>query len=148
NAGCSSGTPGLTTTRSARASVPGWWPPVSICTPDAASAAASSNELRLSLSVTRAPRLRSSSAAASPLRAAPTTTTLRPSTEKACSAMRSPQLQRGEAEQGEDHRDDQKAGDDLRLAPADQLEMVVDLRHLRHPPTPTLDPDAPHDHLS
>src|SRR5262245_24008554 len=98
--------------------------------PDAASASAPSNDSRLSLSVTRAPRLRSSSAAASPLRAAPTTTTCRPSTENDWSTMASPQLQRGQAEEREDHRRDQESRDDFRLAPADQFEVVVKRRHL------------------
>ena len=41
----------------------------------------------------------------------------------------SSQLQRGEAEQGEDDREDEEPRDDLRLAPADQLEVVVERRH-------------------
>src|SRR5687767_4755198 len=86
--------------------------------------------LRISVSVTTAPRFASSSAAATPLRAAPTTTTRRFRTEKSLSPTPSPQLQRRQAEQREDHRHDEKAGDDLRLAPSNQLEVVVDGRHL------------------
>ena len=42
----------------------------------------------------------------------------------------SSQFQRRQAEQREDDRDDQEAGDHLRLAPANQLEVVVERRHL------------------
>src|ERR1051326_378573 len=98
--------------------------------PSAARRGASSNDGRDSLIVTRAPRRCSSSAAATPLRAAPTTTTRRPATENVLFAMSSPQLQRGETEQGKDHRHDQEPGDDLGLAPPDQLEVVVERRHL------------------
>src|SRR6185503_5924810 len=73
-----------------------------------------------------------SSAAAIPLRAAPTTTTWRPTTENASSPMPSPQLQRRQTEQRKDDRRDQKTGDDLRLAPSDQLEVVMERRHLEH----------------
>ena len=74
--------------------------------------------------LTSAGKRASSSAAATPLRAAPTTTTCRPSTEKCCVPTPSPQLQRRQAEERKDDRNDEKTGDDLRLAPADQLEVV------------------------
>src|SRR5688500_4566647 len=90
----------------------------------------SSKVARVSVSVTTAPRLASSLAAATPLRAAPTTTTRRFRTEKSLSPTPSPQFQRRQAEERENHRQDQKSGDHFRLAPSDQLEVVVDRRHL------------------
>src|SRR5215813_12288192 len=42
----------------------------------------------------------------------------------------SPQFQRRETEEREDDRENQEARDDLRLSPADELEMVVERRHL------------------
>src|SRR5256885_16700143 len=45
----------------------------------------------------------------------------------------SSQLQRREAEQREDDREDHEARDHLRLAPADQLEVVVERRHAEQP---------------
>ena len=78
----------------------------------------------------RAPRRTSSSAAATPLRAAPTTITRCPCDARTAACRRSPQLQRRQAEEREDDRDDQEARDDLRLAPADQLEVMVQRRHL------------------
>src|SRR5688572_6550655 len=131
-AGCSSGTPGLATIRSADASVSGRCPPSSSVTPLRSSRSASSNVSCTSVSVTAAPRARSSSAAATPLRAAPTTTTRRPRTEKSLSPTPSPQLQRRQAEEREDHRHDQKSGDHLRLAPPHQFEVMVERRHLEH----------------
>src|SRR5215831_20028738 len=43
-----------------------------------------------------------------------------------------PQLQRREAEEREDDRENQKSRDDLGLRPADELEMVMERRHLEH----------------
>ena len=45
----------------------------------------------------------------------------------------SSQLQRRQAEEREDDRDDHEARDHLRLLPADQLEVVVQRRHPEHP---------------
>src|SRR5204863_6145058 len=87
-----------------------------------------SNDSRVSVSVTRAPRRASSSAAAMPLLAAPTTTTRRPATVKLPTS--SPQLQGGEAEERKDHRHDQEPRNDLRLAPSNQFEVMVNRRHL------------------
>src|SRR5690349_3350469 len=89
-----------------------------------------SNDGRASLKVTRAPRRTSSSAAAMPLRAAPSTTTFRPRTLKPSSPMPSPQLQRGETEKREQDADDHEPRDHLRLAPANQLEVMMQRRHL------------------
>src|SRR5215216_5828086 len=130
NTGCSSATPGLATIRSACASVEDRCPPSSSSIPRWRNRDASSNEGRTSVSSTRAPLRASSSAAAMPLRAAPTTTTRRPATVNPSTP--SPQLERCQAEQRKDDGQDQEARDDLRLAPTDQLEVMVDRRHLEH----------------
>src|SRR5258706_4316416 len=67
-----------------------------------------------------------------PLRAAPTTTTRRPRTENPVASTPSPELQRCQAEQRKDDRDNQEARDHLRLAPPNELEVVMDRRHLEH----------------
>src|ERR1044071_9254399 len=132
NAACSVGTPGLVTIRSAPASVSARCPPSSNSMPCALKRSAASNVSRVSVSITRAPRRSASSAAAMPLRAAPTTTTRRPRTENPVASTPSPQLQRRQAEQRKDDSHDQKARDHLRLAPSDQLEVMVDRGHLEH----------------
>src|SRR5207244_2915663 len=53
-------------------------------------------------------------------------------TENAVASTPSPQLQRRQAEQRKDDGHDQEAGDDLWLAPPDQLEVMVNRRHLEH----------------
>src|ERR1051325_1339656 len=128
NTGCSEGTPGLVTMRSADASVAASWPPSSSATPRALNRPAAAKASLVSGSTTCAPRRAASSAAAMPLRAAPTTTTRRPRTEN--SSTPSPQLQRCQAEQRKEDGHDHESGDHLRLAPADQLEVVVNRRHL------------------
>src|SRR5262245_8011637 len=130
--GCSVTTPGLVTIKSAASNVFAVCPPSSSAIPAARSRSASVNVGRASVRVTRAPRRTSSSAAAIPLRAAPTTTTRRPSTLNAPDPTSSPQLQRRQTEQRENHRDDQKPRDHLGLAPADELEVVMNGRHLEH----------------
>src|SRR5262245_38929225 len=130
-AGCSGGTPGLSTTRSARSKVSSRCAPSSRVTPRSASDVASAISSRRSDSVTRAPRSTSSSAAAIPLRAAPTTTTFCPATEKFTNRQ-SPQLQRRQAEQRAENRENHKARDHFRLAPPDQLEVVVERSHLEY----------------
>ena len=70
-------------------------------------------------SVTVAPRRTSSSAAATPLRAAPDDHHPRPATLNDSPIVLSPQLQRRQAEQREDDRDDHEPRDDLRFFPAD-----------------------------
>ena len=80
-AGCVGGTPGLSTIKSAPSSVWGRCPPSSSCTPASRSCASSAMVSRTSVSVTVAPRRTSSSAAATPLLAAPTTTARLPETE-------------------------------------------------------------------
>src|SRR4051812_42078628 len=126
--GCSGGTPGLNTMRSASANVAGWCPPSSTTTPSGRSASASGTSTRTSVNVTRPPRAVSNCAAAMPLLAPPTTVTCIPATLN----TRSPQLQRRQAEQRKNDPDDHEPGDDLRLAPADQLEVVMERRHPEH----------------
>src|SRR5262245_3494966 len=132
NTGCSTGTPGLVTIKSADVNVSTLWPPSSSRTPSALRRSARSNVSRISVSVTSAPRLAASSAAAMPLRAAPTTTTRRPRTENTFASTPSPQLQRRQTEQRKDDRHDHKARDHLRLTPSDQFEVMVNRRHLEH----------------
>ena len=86
SAGCRSGTPGLSTIRSAAANSAGSCGPSRSSTPASARPAASGSSGFTSASVTRAPRRASRCAAAMPLRAAPTTRTRWPETWK--SAMR------------------------------------------------------------
>src|SRR4051812_37969749 len=158
NTGCSSATPGLVTIRSATASVSLRCPPSSSSTPAARSSGAASNDGRDSVSVTWAPRRTRSVAAAIPLRAAPTTTTRRPATEKS-PATPSPQLERRHAEQRETNSEDDQPSDHLRFLPPNLLEVVMQWRHLEQPLASgrlevrdlehdrgTLhDPDSPHD---
>src|SRR5688572_3421839 len=139
-AGWRSGTPGLTTIRSASPSVRASCPPSSSATPSARRGSAAAMAVRMSVNVTRAPRRASSSAAATPLRAAPTTTTRLPATEKTEEATTSPQLQRRQAEQRKQDRDDDEARDHLGLAPPDQLEVMMERRHAEHPPAGHLEP--------
>src|SRR5215510_1287704 len=87
---------------------------------------------RVSVNTTRAPLRASNSAAATPLLAAPTTTTRRPSTVNDSLRTPSPQLQRRETEQRKDDGDDEKARDHLGLAPSNELEVVMQRRHLEH----------------
>src|SRR5580765_3382468 len=116
----SGGTPGLSTTRSALANSSGRCGPTSTAIPAARRAVRPVDSL-VSFSVTLAPRARSNSAAAIPLRPPPATTTCLPLTLKLMS--RSPQLQRRQAEEREDDRENQEPRDDLRLRPSDELEV-------------------------
>ena len=80
---CRGETPGLRTIRSALFSVSARWPPSSRTTPARRSSSAGSIVSRVSVRTTLAPRATSRCAAATPLRAAPTTTTRWPDTLKA-----------------------------------------------------------------
>src|SRR5262252_41088 len=134
--GCSGGTPGLITIRSASANVSARCPPSSSATPSWRSGSASDASVRVSDTVTRAPRFASSSAAAMPLLAAPATVTRLPFTSgsRATSheprATTSPQFQRRQTEQREDDSDNHEPADDLRLAPPALLEVVMNRSHL------------------
>src|SRR5579862_59048 len=137
-AGCSAGTPGLITIRSAAVNVAVSWPPSSRATPCARSGTASGTLARTSDSVTAAPCFASSAAAAIPLAAAPTTVTRLPLTTGAMRSLpflprsSSPQLQRGQAEERKHDRGNHKPRDHFRLAPADQLEVMMERRHPEH----------------
>src|SRR5688500_12930508 len=65
-----------------------------------------------------------------PLRAAPTTTTRRPRTEKSVSPTPSPQLQCRQAEPRQDDGQNAKSGEHLWRAPPNELEVMMDGRHL------------------
>src|SRR5258707_5050632 len=79
--------------------------------------------------ITSAPPAFSAWQEASPEPPRPNTATVLP--EKAVTGIidRSPQLQRGEASERQHHRDDPEADHDLRLGPAELLEMMMDRRH-------------------
>src|SRR5688572_5310810 len=124
------GTPGLRTTSSIWSrSHEGTSPARSPTTPSDFRASASFDHSMSgfrSFRATTAPRAARNLAAATPLRPAPMTRIFLPSTSK------SPQLQRGQAQQREQDRDDEEAEDDLRLLPAAlaDLEVVVERGHL------------------
>src|SRR5262249_52950895 len=136
--GCSGGTPGLITIKSASANVSARCPPSSSATPSWRSGSAAGASGCVSDNVPRAPRFASSSAAAMPLLAAPATVTRFPFTSGSRApsheppATTSPELQRCEAEQREDDSHDHEPADDLRLAPPALLEVVMERRHLEH----------------
>ena len=94
---------------------------------------------------TSAPPARSASAQASPERARPNTATRLPSKHLAGN-MALPELQGGQTDQRQHHRDDPEADDDRRLLPALLLEMVVQRRHGEHPLAGELVGDHLHHH--
>src|SRR5687768_15635330 len=80
---------------------------------------------------TSAPDAASARAATRPDLASPSTATVLPAYEGSwIMTLRSPQLQRGEAGQGQDGGDDPETDDDGGLRPALLLEVVVQRRHL------------------
>src|ERR1700692_4935118 len=89
---------------------------------------------RVSETVTRAPRPRRNMAAERPERPRPTTRTrlffksIIPLSLSCAPSLA--QLQGGQGKQGEDERENPEACDHLRLGPAQQLEVVVERRHL------------------
>src|SRR5579862_491668 len=129
----SRGTPGLGTTRSMSRSRSGPSSPSRSSTP-AGTRGAPLAAGRASATRTRAPRCASAAATASPVRRKPTTRTCRPG-----SIAASAELQRREREQRTDDRDDPEADDDLRLGPAEELEVVVDRRHAEDALPPQLE---------
>src|SRR6266481_521597 len=156
--GASTGTPGLTTIRSWPRNVRSPWPPVSTVMPWSSRIGISSRSWSgdlVSETVTRAPRSLRNRAAATPDLPSPTTRTrlsLRSTgvsfttetwkqAEKRgrlfpldlCSHGRfSSQFQSGQGEQREDQRRDPEADDHFRFRPSQQLEMVMDGRHLEN----------------
>src|SRR5438093_1969642 len=152
--GASTGTPGLTTTRSARRTAASASRSRTTRMPSVTSARASAPSVSIgfaSVPSTVAPQSRNRRAAATPLRASPTTTAVRPASESryalprttaVTSSMaistsnseaepwrRSSELQRGQGEEGERERDDPEPHDDLRLGTSFELVMVMERRH-------------------
>src|SRR5579859_4060692 len=101
-------------------------------------------------SATCAPPATSARAAARPVRASPNTATVFPSKPRtgimACAWPPLPQLQGGQAQQGQHDRDDPEADHDGRLRPAELLEMVVDWGHQEDPAPGPLEPGDLDDH--
>src|SRR5437763_4098759 len=122
---------------------------------------------------TSAPPARSAVALASPERASPKTATFFPtnavsgiitrltrggaplhlvgreqteSGDAPCSTARSPQLERGQARQRKHHGDDPEADHNLRLGPAELLEMMMQGCHLEHALAGELERGHLHDH--
>src|SRR4051812_4814200 len=83
---------------------------------------------------------------ASPEPPRPNTATVLPAKDVTGIIDRSPQLQRGQAGQRQHHRDDPEADHDLRLGPAELLEMMMDRRHLEDALTGQLEGRDLHDH--
>src|SRR5262249_11306993 len=98
--------------------------------------------MRASLSshpITSAPPANSALALARPEVPSPNTATLRPEKEATGIMIElpprsspSPQLQGRQAGESQHDRDDPEADHDLRLGPAELLEMVMQRRHLEH----------------
>src|ERR1700753_2204664 len=106
--------------------------------------------MRASLSshpTTSAPAANSALALARPEVPSPNTATLRPSNVvTGIMAGSSPQLQRRETGERQHDRDDPEADHDLRLGPAELLEMMMQRRHLEHPLAGALERRDLHDH--
>src|SRR6185437_4160308 len=114
-------------------------------------AAAASREAGFSShSATCAPPATSARAAARPVRARPNTATVLPSKPRtgimAWLSPPLPELQGGQAQQGQHDRDDPEADHDGRFRPAELLEMVVDRGHQEYPAAGPLEPGHLDDH--
>src|SRR5690606_38643879 len=81
-----------------------------------------------SQATTSAPPSTSARAVAVPEPPSPKRATRFPSKERP-GIMKSPQLQTGETDEGQDHGDDPEADHDLAFGPAELLEMMMDRRH-------------------
>src|SRR5262249_57724616 len=81
---------------------------------------------------------------ASPEPPRPNTATFLPAKE--VTGIMSPQLQRREAGKRKHHRDDPETDHDLRLGPAELLEMMMDRRHLEYAFSGELEGSHLHDH--
>src|ERR1700744_3579360 len=95
--------------------------------------------------MTSAPPALSAWQLASPEPPRPNTATVLPAKE-VTGIIGSAQLQRGEAGERQHHRDDPEADHDLRLGPAELLEMMVYRRHLEDAFTGELERRHLHDH--
>src|SRR5262245_52240253 len=121
--GAPRGTPGLGTTRSTSSRRAGVSAPSRSSTPGSDDESTPRADASwASAARTVQPRDRSTRATAWPVRRRPSTRTRRGSSMSA-------QLEGGERHQGAHDRDDPEADDDLRLGPAEQLEVVVNGRH-------------------
>src|SRR5271167_5120481 len=80
--------------------------------------------------MTSAPPARSALALTSPEPPSPNTATFLPVKVVTGITTKLPQLQGREPSQRQHDRDDPEANDDLRLGPAELLEMMMDRRHL------------------
>src|SRR5690606_100426 len=120
-----SGTPGASTSASKREKSASTRSAVAMPALTASSIAA----VRSSVATTSAPPAMSALALASPDAPRPTTATRLPRIVSTA-ITRSPQLQGREPDQGKDNADDPEADHDLRLGPAEMLEVMVDRRHL------------------
>src|SRR4051812_50008869 len=94
-----------------------------------ARAVSSSRSAPSSPAITSAPPAFKAWQDASPEPPRPNTATVLPAKDVTGIIDRSPQLQRGQAGQRQHHRDDPETDHDLRLGPAELLEMVMDRRH-------------------
>src|SRR3954469_4522441 len=139
--GASGGTPGLATTSALAAMRARSCPPRCTLTPSGSSAFAACSTAPpepASPASPGAPARASSSAAARPLRASPTTL-ISPRVHAAGSASvsertgTSANLERGDGHEGADDADDPEAHHDLLLAPALHLEVVVQRCSQEHP---------------
>src|SRR5436190_20084652 len=94
---------------------------------------------------TSAPPASNALALASPDPPRPNTATFLPA-KTVTGIKTSPQLQRGQSREREHDRNDPETDHDLRLGPAELLEMVVDGRHAEHALAGELERDHLHDH--
>src|SRR5208282_6137771 len=96
--------------------------------------------------MTSAPPARSALALTSPEPPSPNTATFLPAKVVTGITIKLPQLQGREPRQREHDRDNPEANDDLRLGPAELLEMMVDRRHLEDALAGELERHHLHDH--
>ena len=131
--GCSGGTPGLSTTRSASANVSSRCPPSSSSTPSRRSGSASGTlGARLGQRDARAAARQQLGGGEAASRRSddghafvPATSNTHSLTHRSFNVVR--------LNSAKMIADDHEAGDHLRLAPADQLEVMVQRRHPEHP---------------
>src|ERR1700755_130026 len=96
--------------------------------------------------ITSAPPAFSAWHEASPEPPRPNTATVLPAKDVTGIIGSSPQLQRGEARERQHHGDDPEADHDLRLGPAQLLEVMMDRGHAEHAPAGELERKHLHDH--
>src|SRR5215469_13867822 len=145
NSGESAGTPGLGMIKSAPCTNSWRWPPSSRATPtfrNSATAAPSSLSERASVAATRAPRAAQNNAVDTPVLARPTTSTrlFRSSIDADIPIPKLlPQFQSRQRKQCKHQGGNPEADDHLRLAPAQQFEMVMNRRHAENALAPQLE---------